>query len=137
MFRLVGGKADGAAPVAHGEINALAQGNLEILTPSGFHLSISGGASPLPVGTVAILNLLHPASGKIGFDLSVTGNVWAAVIQRQNADGTWATIGVFTCLNDVVVSGLVPGSNNTFLACAMAASNQTSEWSTPISGICT
>lgn len=119
------------------EINELAQGNVEILTPSGFHLSSPGGVSPLPVGTVAILNLLHPASGKIGFELSVTGNVWAVIIQRQNADGTWATVGVFTDLNDVEISGLVPGSNNTFRACAMAAGNQTSEWSTPISGICT
>jgi hypothetical protein len=119
------------------EINQLAQGNVEILTASKFHLSDPGGVSPKPVGIVGILNLLHPASGKIGFDLTVTGNVWAAIIQRQNADATWATVGVFTDLNDVEVSGLVPGSNNTFRACAMAASNQTSEWTTPISGICT
>jgi hypothetical protein len=119
------------------EINELAQGNLEILTPSGFHLSNPGGVSPAPVGTVAILNLLHPASGKIGLALSVTGNVWAVIIQRQNADSTWTTIGVFTDPNNVVISGILPGSNNTFRACAMAASNQTSEWTTPISAICT
>jgi hypothetical protein len=119
------------------EINELAQGNVEILVPSGFHLSNPSTASPVPVGSVAILNLLHPASGKIGFDLSVTGNVWTAILQRQNADGTWTTIGVFTDLNDVVVAGLLPGSNNTFRVCAMAAGNQSSEWSTPIAAICT
>jgi hypothetical protein len=67
----------------------------------------------------------------------VTGNVRAAVIQRQNPDGTFTTIGVFTDLNDVVVANLAPGSSNTFRACAMAAGNQTSEYCTPMTVICT
>ena len=68
---------------------------------------------------------------------AVTGNVWAVIAERQNTDGTWTKVGVFTELNNTVVTGLVSGSTNTIRVCAMAASNQTSEWSAPMSAICT
>ena len=67
----------------------------------------------------------------------MTGNVRAAVIQRQNPDGTFTTIGVFTDLSDVVIPNLVPGSTNTLRAGVMAASNQASEWCNPMTVICT
>jgi len=118
-------------------VENLAQGNEEILTASGFSLSSPGGTSPAPVGTVSIQDFTHPASGKIGLDLIVTGNVWAAVVERQNTDGTFTKIAVFTDLNDVVIANLVPGSSNTFRVCAMAAGNQVSEFCTPMSVICT
>jgi hypothetical protein len=118
-------------------VEQLAQGNEEILTASGFPLTSIGGVTPKPVGTVSIQDFTHPASGKIGINLIVTGNVWAAVIQRQNADGTFKTIGVFTDMSDVVISNLLPGSNNTFHSGVMAAGNQTSEWCNPMSAVCT
>jgi hypothetical protein len=68
---------------------------------------------------------------------NITGNVWAVVVERQNADGTWTKVAVFTDLNNTVVTGLVSGSMNTFRVCAMAAANQTSEWSASMSAICT
>jgi hypothetical protein len=34
-------------------------------------------------------------------------------------------------------ANLLPGSLNAFRVCAMAAGNQTSEWSVPMTGICT
>ena len=30
---------------------------------------------------------------------NITGNVWAVVVERQNADGTWTKVAVFTDLN--------------------------------------
>ena len=119
------------------EVEDLAQGNVEILTASGFQLTNPAGPSPAPVGTVSIQNLINVASGKLGLNLIVTGNVWTVIVERQNADTTWAKVAVFTDLNDTVVTGIVPGSTNTFRVCCMAAANQTSEWSTPITGICT
>jgi hypothetical protein len=44
---------------------------------------------------------------------------------------------MFTDLNDIVIDKLVPGSSNTFRVCAMAAGNQTSEYSVPMTGFCT
>ena len=118
-------------------VENLAQGNEETLTASGFSLSSPGGVSPAPVGTVSIQDFTHPASGKIGLVLNVTGVVRAVVVERQNTDGTFTKTAVFTDLNDAVVANLLPGSSNTFRACAMAAGNQTSEWCMPMTVICT
>jgi hypothetical protein len=63
--------------------------------------------------------------------------VWAVIVERLNADGTWTKVGMFTDLNDIVIDKLVPGSSNTFRVCAMAAGNQTSEYSVPMTGFCT
>jgi hypothetical protein len=118
-------------------VEQVAQGNVEILTASGFHLTSPGGVSPAPVGTVAIQSITNIATTKLGLNLAITGNVMAVIVERQNADGTWLKIAMFTDLNDIVVTGLVPGSSNTFRVCAMAAGNQTSEYSVPMTAICT
>jgi hypothetical protein len=49
----------------------------------------------------------------------------------------WVTLGVFTDLNDVVLTNLVPGTVYTLRACAMAAGNQQSEWCAPVSHMST
>jgi hypothetical protein len=118
-------------------VNNLAQGNVETLTASGYHLSCPNNPTPLPVGTVSITGLVNVASTKLGLTLAITGNVWAVVVERQNSDGTWTKLAMFTDLNDTVLMNLVPGTAYTFRVCAMAAGNQTSEWSAPFSGICT
>jgi hypothetical protein len=125
--------ADSAADA----VETLAAGNVEILKASGFHLTSPGGVSPSPVGTVAIASFANEVTTKIRLILAITGVVWAVMVERLNADGTWTKIAMFTDLNDVVVAGLLPGSSNTFRACAMAAGNQTSEYSVPMTGFCT
>ena len=107
-------------------VDGIAQGNVETLTASGYHLSSPGGPAPAPVGTVALIGLTNVAPTKLGLVLAITGNVWAVIAERQNADGTWLKVAVFTDLNATVVTGLVSGSTNTFRVCAMAAANQTS-----------
>jgi hypothetical protein len=97
----------------------------------------AGGVSPAPVGTVAIASMANEVTTKIRLNLIITGNVKAVIVERLNADGTWTKVGVFTDLNDVVIDKLIPGSSNTFRACAMAAANQTSEYSVPMTGFCT
>jgi hypothetical protein len=118
-------------------VDNLAQGDVEILTASGFHLTHPAGPTPAPVGTVALTGLANVAPTKLGLVLTVSGNVWTVIAERQNADATWTKVAVFTDLNNTVVTGLVSGSTNTFRVCAMAAANQTSEWSAPMSAICT
>jgi len=118
-------------------VDSIAKGNVEILTASGYHLTNPAGPAPSAVGTVSLTGLANVAPTKLGLVLNITGNVWAVVVERQNADGTWTKIAVFTDLNDTVVTGLVSGSMNTFRVCAMAAANQTSEWSASMSAICT
>ena len=125
------------ADTAADAVETLAAGNVEILTASGFHLTSPGGVRPSPVGTVAIASMVNEVTTKIRLNLTITGNVWAVIVERQNADGTWAKVAMFTDLNDTVVDKLTPGSMNTFRVCAMAAGNQTSEWSVPMTGICT
>jgi hypothetical protein len=118
-------------------VDGIAQGNVETLTASGYHLSSPGGASPAPVGTVTLTGLANVAPTKLGLNLDITGNVWAVIAERQNSDGSWTKVAVFTDLNNTVVTGLVSGSLNIFRVCAMAAGNQTSEWSAPMGAICT
>jgi hypothetical protein len=118
-------------------VDNIAQGNVETLTASGYHLTHPAGPAPAPVGTVALTGLANVAPTKLGLVLTVTGNVWAVIVERQNTDSTWTKVAVFTDLNDTVVTGLASGSMNTFRVCAMAASNQTSEWSASLSAICT
>ena len=118
-------------------VDGIAQGNVEILTASGYHLTNPAGPSPAPVGTVTLTGLANVATTKLGLVLTITGNVWAVVVERQNTDSTWTKVAVFTDLNNTVVTGLVSGSLNTFRVCAMAAANQTSEWSASMSAICT
>ena len=118
-------------------VEEIAQGNVEILTSSGFDLTDPSTARPKPVGTVALVGFENVASGKLGLQLQITGYVWAVIVERQNADGTWTKVAVFTDLNDTVVDNLTPGVLNTFRVCAMAAANQTSEWSTPMAGMST
>ncbi len=118
-------------------VEKLAAGNVEILTASGFHLTSTGGVSPTPVGTAAIASFANEVTTKIRLNLTITGNVRAVIVERLNADGTWTKVGVYTDLNDVVVEKLTPGSSNTFRVCGMAAGNQTSEYSVPMTGFCT
>jgi hypothetical protein len=118
-------------------VDGIAQGNVETLTASGYHLTNPAGPAPAPVGTVRLTGLANVAPTKLGLIIATTGNVWAVIAERQNADGTWTKVAVFTDLNDTVVTGLVSGSLNTFRVCAMAAANQTSEWSASLSAICT
>jgi large exoprotein involved in heme utilization and adhesion len=125
------------ADTAANSVETLAAGNVEILTASGFHLTSPGGVSPTPVGTVSIASMTNEVTTKIRLNLTITGNVWAVIVERQNVDGTWTKVAVFTDLNDTVVDKLTPGSTNTFRVCAMAATNQTSEYSVPMTGICT
>ena len=118
-------------------VDAIAAGNVETLTASGYHLSSPGGNGPAAVGTVSIAGLTNVASGKLGLNLTITGNVWAVVVESQTAPNVWAKVAVFTDLNNTVMTGLTPGASYTFRVCAMAAANQVSEWSAPITGICT
>jgi hypothetical protein len=118
-------------------VDAIAQGNVEIITASGYSLSSASGTAPAPVGSVSIAGLENVASGKLGLNLTVTGNVWAVVVETLTAPNTWTKTAVFTDLNNAVIPNLTPGQNYTFRVCAMAAGNQESEWSTPISGYCT
>ena len=120
-----------------GGVEDIAQGNVEILLASGFHLTRPDHPGRVPVGTAAIISLTNVASTRLGLNLAITGNVWAVVVERQNADGTWTQVATFTDLRDTVLGNLKPGSQNTFRVCAMAAGNQASEWSPPISSICT
>lgn len=120
-----------------GGVEDIAQGNVEILTASGFHLTRPDHPGRVPVGTARIISLTNVASTKLGLNLAITGNVWAVVVERQNADGTWTQVATFTDLRDTVLGKLTPGSQNTLRVCAMAAGNQASEWSMPLSGICT
>ena len=125
----------GLTDTAADAVEQVAQGNVEILTASGFHLTSPGGVSLAPVGSVAIQNITIVATGKLELNLAVTGNVWTVIVERQNADSTWTKTAVFTDLNNTVVANLLPGSMNTFRVCAMAAGNQQSEWSTPMSAM--
>ncbi len=118
-------------------VDGIAQGNVETLTASGYHLTSPGSPSPAPVGTVSLIGLVNVASTKLGLNLAITGNVWAVVVESQTAPNVWTKIAVFTDLNNTVVTNLVPGTVYTFRVCAMAAANQTSEWSTPLSGMST
>ena len=77
------------------------------------------------------------ASTKLGLDLDVQGSVWSVPVQMMTAPNVWVTLGVFTDLNDVVLTNLVPGTVYTLRACAMAAGNQQSEWCTPVSHMST
>ena len=120
-----------------GEVEDLAQGNVEILTASGFHLTNPNVPTPAPVGSVAIQSITNVATTKLGLNLAVTGNVWTVIVERQNADSTWTKTAVFTDLNNTVIANLLPGSMNTFRVCAMAAGNQQSEWSAPMSAMST
>ena len=125
------------ADTAADAVENLAAGNVEIMTASGFHLTSPGGVNPLPVGTAVIASFANEVTTKIRLNVTTTGAVWAVIVERLNADGTWTKVGVFTDLNDIVIDMLVPGSSNTFRVCAMAASNQTSEYSVPMTGFCT
>jgi len=118
-------------------VDAIAQGNVETLTASGYHLSSASGTAPAPVGTVSIASLSNVASGKLGLNLAITGNVWAVVVESLTAPNVWTKVAVFTDLNNTVMTGLTPGTSYTFRVSAMAAANQVSEWSVPITGICT
>jgi len=118
-------------------VDGIAQGNVETITASGYHLTNPAGPTPSPVGTVSLTGLANVAPTKLGLNLDTTGNVWAVIAERQNTDGSWTKVAVFTDLNNTVVTGLVSGSLNTFRVCAMAAANQTSEWSASMSAICT
>ena len=118
-------------------VDAIAAGNVETLTASGYHLTNPAGPAPAAVGTVAIAGLTNVASGKLGLNLTITGNVWAVVVESLTAPNVWTKVAVFTDLNNTVMTGLTPGASYTFRVCAMAAANQVSEWSAPITGICT
>jgi hypothetical protein len=125
--------ADGAADA----VETVAAGSEEIMTASGFHLTHLAGPNPAPIGTADIAAMVNEVTTKIRLNLTITGTVWAVIVERLNADGTWTKIVVFTDLHDIVVDKLTPGSSNTFRICAMAAGNQTSEYSVPMTGICT
>ena len=119
------------------EVEDLAQGNVEILTASGFHLTNPNAPSPAPVGSVAIQNITNVATTKLELDLAVTGNVWTVVVESMTAPNVWMKVAVFTDLNNTVVPNLQPGTVYTFRVCAMAAGNQQSEWSAPLSAMST
>jgi len=119
------------------DIESTAQGNVEMLASTGYHLTSPSAVSPAPVGTVTITNINNVASTKLGLDLDVQGSVWSVPVQMMTAPNVWVTLGVFTDLNDVVLTNLVPGTVYTLRACAMAAGNQQSEWCTPVSHMST
>jgi hypothetical protein len=118
-------------------VEQLAQGNVEILTASGFHLTSPGGVSPSPVGTVTIQSITNVATTKLGLVLNYYGNVWAVIVECQTAPNVWTKIAVFTDLKNTVIPNLTPGTTYTFRVCAMAAGNQTSEYCIPMSAMST
>src|SRR5665213_1089009 len=115
------------------DIESTAQGNVEMLSSTGYNLTNPNVVSPTPVGAVTITNINNVASTKLGLDLDVQGSVWSVTVQMMTAPNAWVTLGVFTDLNDVVLTNLVPGTVYTLRACAMAAGNQQSEWCAPVS----
>jgi hypothetical protein len=119
------------------DVEFTAQGNQEMLASTGYDLTNPTAVSPAPVGTVTITNVNNVATTKLGLDLNVQGNVWAVLVQTMTAPNVWVTAAVFTDLKNAVVPNLVPGTVYTFRACAMAASNQQSEWCEPVSHMST
>jgi len=119
------------------DIESTAQGNVEMLSSTGYNLTNPNVVSPTPVGAVTITNINNVASTKLGLDLDVQGSVWSVTVQMMTAPNAWVTLGVFTDLNDVVLTNLVPGTVYTLRACAMAAGNQQSEWCAPVSHMST
>ena len=59
----------------------------------------------------------------------------AQLVESMTAPNVWTKMAVFTDLNNTVVPNLQPGTVYTFRVCAMAAGNQQSEWSAPLSAM--
>jgi hypothetical protein len=109
-----------------------------VAATSGFVTYNPGGshATTIPDPPV-ILGIYNSGHGQLGFDLQGSNTRRGYELQYSINGGPPVHAGFFANTRNVVVPGLTAGVTYTFQARALGGNNQNSDWSSPVSCMCT
>lgn len=121
---------------------ALAVQGIANLTPanaelSGFDVIVAGPHAPVSVDVPVILDVTNPASTKLGIKLQGVNGAKSYEFRGTVGAAAPALLGTFPSTRGIVLENLVPGTLYALQARAVFGNNRFSEWSEPVSHMCT
>lgn len=128
--------------VAALRILALAIQAIPNLTPanaelSGFDVIVAGPHAPVSVDVPVIMGVLNVASGKLGIKLQGVYGANSYEFQGAVGNNPPVLLGTSPSTRGIVLEPLVPGTLYVLQARAVFGGNRFSEWSEPVSHMCT
>jgi hypothetical protein len=111
--------------------------DLEILLSSGFDV-VSTNRASAPLDTPVITQILNNGTTKLLLRLNSILNAKSYQVQIATAaNGPWQEAGIYTQARRIVLLGLTPGTIYFVRVRAIGGSTGYSEWSVPVSLMCT
>ena len=104
---------------------------------SGFDIIVSGKRPPASLVAPSILNITNVGSGQLGIKLKGSPGARGYQFRVTVGSGTPQLAERFSSTRNIVLTGLLPGTTYSVQACADGGSNQMSDWSDPVSRMCT
>jgi hypothetical protein len=115
--------------------------DLSVLLSSGFQAAVTT-RTRLPLANPSILNVGLGNSTELVLKVTPIAHakcyeVRMAVVGAGNTPGPWQTAGLFTNSRSMTINGLTPGTTYMFQVRAVGGSTRYSDWSNPVSRMCT
>jgi hypothetical protein len=115
--------------------------DLSVLLSSGFQAAVTTRTRS-PLANPSILNLGLGNSTELVLKVTPIAHakcyeVRMAVVCAGNTPGPWQTAGLFTNSRSMTINGLTPGTTYMFQVRAVGGSTRYSDWSNPVSRMCT
>jgi hypothetical protein len=104
---------------------------------SGFDVIVSGPHPPVDVDVPVILGVTNPASTKLGIQLEGVYGAKAYEFRAIVGSNPPVLLGTFPSTRGIVLENLVPGTLYVLQVRAVFGYNRFSEWSEPVSHMCT
>jgi hypothetical protein len=115
-------------------IPGITQANAEL---SGFETISATHHSATTPDVPIILALTNVGSGKLGVKLQGSAGARGYLFRVAVGSGAPVAAGNFSSTRNIVLLGLTPGTTYAVQACALGGGNLNSEWSAPVSCMCT
>lgn len=115
-------------------IPGLTAANAEL---SGFEVIIAGPHAPVAVDVPAILDVINVASTKLGIKLQGVHGAKSYEFRGAVGDKPPVLLGTSSSTRGIVLEDLVPGTLYVLQARAVFGNNRFSEWSEPVTHMCT
>ncbi len=122
-------------------VESKSRNDLETLLSSGF-TTIAVNRTPVPLPKPSITTIANGHTTQLIVRVRAVPNaksyeVRCAAIGTGGVQGAWQPGGIFTSSRSMRVNGLVPGTNYAFQVRAVGGSTGVSDWSDPVSHMCT
>ncbi len=104
---------------------------------SGFDVIVAGPHAPVNVDTPVILDVINTGSTKLGIKLQGVSGAKSYEFRGTVGANPPALLGTFSSTRNIVLENLVSATTYAIQARAVFGNNRFSEWSEPVSHMCT